>query len=134
MKAYQAVSSIGPASLALFVAHGASFFSLKTSGPLADRARATAFWVSPLAGALTIGTAAWLAAAGLRGVPGLPGAVPLALAAACALAFIVSGLLVRISRAVLAFGMSALGIMAATAAIFTALFPGSWSPAVRGPR
>jgi cytochrome d ubiquinol oxidase subunit II len=113
----------GLASLGLFVAHGATFLSVKTSGPLADRARATAFWVSPLAGALTIGTAAWLAAGGLRGVPGLPGAVPLALTAACALAFVVSGLLVRTGRAVLAFGLSALGIMAASAAIFTALFP-----------
>jgi len=113
----------GLASLGLFVAHGATFLSVKTSGPLADRARATAFWVSPLAGALTIGTAAWLAAAGLRGVPGLPGAVPLALTAACALAFVVSGLLVRIGRAVLAFGLSALGITAASAAIFAALFP-----------
>src|ERR1700683_3458585 len=113
----------GLASLGLFVAHGATFLSVKTSGPLADRARATAFWVSPLAGALTIGTAAWLAAAGLRGVPGLPGAVPLALTAGCALAFVVSGLLVRSGRAVLAFGLSALGITAASAAIFAALFP-----------
>src|ERR1700683_3003695 len=59
----------------------------------------------------------------LRDRPGLPGAVPRALTAACALAFVVSGLLVRIGRAVLAFGLSALGIMAASAAIFAALFP-----------
>jgi cytochrome bd ubiquinol oxidase subunit II len=113
----------GLASLALFVAHGATFLSLKTRGPLADRAGLTAMLVSPLAGALTIGTAAWLGAAGLRGVHGLPYTVPLALAAGCAFAFMASGLLVGIGRAALAFGLSALGIMAATCAIFTALFP-----------
>ncbi len=113
----------GLASLGLFVAHGATFLSLKTRGPLADRARLTAMAVSPLAGALAIGTAAWLGAAGLRGEPGMPGAVPLALAAGCALAFVVSGVLVGMHRPGLAFGLSALGIMAASAAVFTALFP-----------
>jgi cytochrome bd ubiquinol oxidase subunit II len=113
----------GLASLALFVAHGATFLTLKTTGPLAKRARVTSVLVSPLAGALTIGTAAWLGAAGLRGVPGLPGSVPLALAAGCAFAFMAAGMLTGIGRPGLAFALSALGIMAATCAIFTALFP-----------
>jgi cytochrome bd ubiquinol oxidase subunit II len=113
----------GLASLALFVAHGATFLALKTDGPLADRARHAAFWISPLGGALAIGTAAWLAAAGSQGAAGLPGAVPVALAIACGLAFVVSGPLVRFGRPGRAFALSALGIVAATAAVFTALFP-----------
>ena len=54
----------GLASLAMFVAHGATFLALKTAGPLAERARKVAMWLSPLAGALVVGTAAWLAAGG----------------------------------------------------------------------
>ena len=46
----------------MFVAHGATFLSLKTTGPLAGRASRVAMWLSPAGGALVIGTAAWLAA------------------------------------------------------------------------
>ena len=84
----------GLASLAMFLAHGATFLALKTAGPLAVRARRAAMWLSPLAGALVVGTAAWLAAGGSPGPGGLPGAVPIVLAAGCALAFAASGLLV----------------------------------------
>ena len=78
----------GLASLALFVAHGATFLSLKTTGrwPIGPGGRHV---VSPLAGALAIGTAAWLATALRRA--GCPAPVPLALAAGCALAFAASG-------------------------------------------
>jgi cytochrome d ubiquinol oxidase subunit II len=113
----------GLASLAMFLAHGATFLSLKTAGPLASRARRVAMWLSPLAGALVIGTAFWLAAAGSGGAGRLPGLVPLILAVVCGAAFIASGALAAIGRDGLAFGLSALGIVAAVAAVFTALFP-----------
>jgi cytochrome bd ubiquinol oxidase subunit II len=113
----------GLASLAMFLTHGAVFLTLKTTGPLAVRARRAAMWLCWPAAALVAGTAAWLAAAGSPGPDGLPGAVPLALAGGCALAFAGSGLLVWAGRAYAAFGLSALGIVAASAAVFTALFP-----------
>src|SRR5690348_7228617 len=50
----------GLASLAVFLAHGATFLALKTAGPLAVRARRAAAWLSPLGGALVAGTAVWL--------------------------------------------------------------------------
>ena len=113
----------GLASLAMFVVHGATFLSLKTAGPLAGRARQVAIWLAVPAGALVISTAAWLSAAGSHGPGGLGGTVPIALAAACGLAFAVSGILVRLGRDGSAFTLSALGILAVAAAVFTALFP-----------
>ena len=85
----------GLASLAMFLAHGATFLALKTAGPLAERARKVAIWVSPLAGALVAGTAAWLAAGGSHGPGALGGTVPIVLAAVCGLAFAAAGALVR---------------------------------------
>ena len=84
----------GLASLAMFLAHGATFLALKTAGPLAERARKVAMWVSPLAGALVVGTAAWLAAGGSHGPGALGGTVPIVLAAVCGLAFAAAGALV----------------------------------------
>jgi cytochrome d ubiquinol oxidase subunit II len=107
----------------MFVVHGATFLSLKTAGPLADRARQVAIWLTAPAVALVISTAAWLSAAGSHGPGGLGGTVPIALAAACGLAFAVSGILVRLGRDGSAFALSALGILAVVAAVFTALFP-----------
>ena len=113
----------GLASLAMFTAHGATFLSLKTAGPLAARAARVAASLSPLAGALVVGTAAWLSADGSHGPGALGGTVPVVLAAGCGLAFAVSGILARAGRPGVAFGLSALGIVAAVAAVFTALFP-----------
>jgi cytochrome bd ubiquinol oxidase subunit II len=112
----------GLASVAMFVVHGATFLSLKTAGPLADRARQVAIWLTAPAVALVVSTAAWLSA-GSHGPGGLGGTVPIALAAACGLAFAVSGILVRLGRDGSAFALSALGILAIVAAVFTALFP-----------
>jgi cytochrome d ubiquinol oxidase subunit II len=113
----------GLASLGMFLAHGATFLSLKTAGPLAARASRAAAWLSPLAGALVAGTAAWLAAGGSRGPGSAGGTVPIVLAAGCALAFAASGVLVRALWDGLAFGLSAVGIVAAAAAVFIELFP-----------
>jgi cytochrome d ubiquinol oxidase subunit II len=49
--------------------------------------------------------------------------VPVVLAAAAALLLAASGPLAAAGRAGLAFGLTALGIVALTAAVFTALFP-----------
>ncbi|MGH3274355.1 MAG: cytochrome d ubiquinol oxidase subunit II [Streptosporangiaceae bacterium] len=113
----------GLASLAMFLAHGATFLALKTSGPLAARARWAAAGLSVPAAGLVAGTAAWLSGTGRYSPASLPGAVPAGLAAGCALAFLVSGLLVSLRRPGAAFALSALGIVAVSAAIFTALFP-----------
>ena len=113
----------GLASLALFLAHGATFLSFKTSGPLACRARTTAMWMSPLAALLVVGTAAWLSAGGSHGPGYLPAAVPIALAAGCGLAFVIAAMLVWAHWEAAAFGLSALGIVAAVGAIFTMLYP-----------
>jgi cytochrome d ubiquinol oxidase subunit II len=113
----------GLASLAMFITHGATFLAIKTGGPLALRAGRVAAWLSAPTGALLTGTAVWLAADGSSGPGRLPGAVPVALAVACGLAFGGSGPLVRAGREGWAFGLSALGILAATAAAFAALFP-----------
>ena len=80
-------------------------------------------WLSPLAGALVVGTAAWLATGGSHGPGALGGTVPIVLAAVCGLAFASAGVLVLAGWDGLAFGSSALGIVAVLAAVFTALFP-----------
>jgi len=113
----------GFASLAMFIAHGATFLSLKTGGPLAGRARHVAFWLSPSAGALTVATAAWLAAGGSPGRGALPGTVPITLAVVSGALIAASGPLVLIGRGGLAFALSSLGILAVVAAVFSALFP-----------
>lgn len=113
----------GFASLAMFLSHGATFLALKTTGPLASRASSAAMWLSLPAATLVGGTTAWLCAAGSHGPGDLPAVVPIVLAAACGLAFAVSGALVLRGRDGFAFALSALGIVAAVAAIFTALFP-----------
>jgi cytochrome d ubiquinol oxidase subunit II len=113
----------GLASLAMFGAHGATFLALKTAGPLAVRAAKVATWLSPLAGALVVGTAVWLGVGGSHGPGGVGGTVPVVLAAGCGLAFAVSGVMVLTCRVGLAFGLSALGIVAVAGAVFTALFP-----------
>ncbi len=113
----------GLASLAMFVVHGATFLSFKTVGPLAGRARRVAIWLSVPAGALVVGTTGWLAATGTPGPGGVGGPVPIALAIATGVAFAASGALVMAHRDGLAFGLSALGILAVAAAVFSALFP-----------
>jgi cytochrome d ubiquinol oxidase subunit II len=113
----------GLASLAMFLAHGAAFLSLKTSGALAGRARRAAIWLGPAAGVLTAGTAAWLAASGVAGPGALGGTVPLALAAAGGLGLAASGGLALTGRDGLSFGISALSIVAVVAAVFSALYP-----------
>jgi cytochrome bd ubiquinol oxidase subunit II len=116
----------GLTSVAMFAAHGATFLALKTGGPLAARARRAAIWLSVPAGALVAGVCVWLwtvSRPAAAGSAALPGSVPVSLALGCAVAFAASGILVAARRDGFAFGLSALGILAVTAAVFTALFP-----------
>jgi cytochrome d ubiquinol oxidase subunit II len=82
---------------------GATFVSLRTTGPLRVRARWAALWLA-FGGALTLGAAAY--ATGSRVV----------LAAAALLIGV--GVLARAGREALAFGGVALGVAAAVAAVF----------------
>ena len=59
----------------------------------------------------------------LHGPGYLPAAVPIALAAGCGLAFVFAAMLVWAHWEAAAFGLSALGIVAAAGSIFTPLFP-----------
>lgn len=113
----------GLASLVMFTTHGATFLVLKTTGPISERARAVAVCLSPPAGGLVAGTAAWLSATGVGGSGSLPTTVPLVLAAGCGAGFVASGVLILIRRDAAAFALSTLGILAAVAAVFCALFP-----------
>ena len=113
----------GLASLTMFLAHGATFLSLKTTGPLAARARTTAAVFSALAAPLVVGTTVWLSAGGSHGAGGVGGTVPVVLAIGCGVAFAASGVLVLTGHDGFAFALSALGILSVSAAIFTALFP-----------
>nr|MDA8343253.1 cytochrome d ubiquinol oxidase subunit II [Actinomycetota bacterium] len=114
----------GLTSLAVFTLHGSLFLSLKTTGPLAARARRAARVSGPVAVVLFAGLVAWLAAAGRPPVPGaLSGWLPL-LVALVALAALVAGtgwaLAGRPGRAFLATGA---GIVLSLGAVFARMFP-----------
>ncbi len=117
----------GLASLALFLAHGATFLSFKTSGPLADRARpayrhgGVAAWPGRSWSAPRHGSARGWPAGRARALPAArcrwpwpAGARSPSWSPACWSGCTGPGA---------AFGLSALGIVAVMAAVFTALFP-----------
>jgi cytochrome d ubiquinol oxidase subunit II len=115
----------GVATLVLFTMHGAVFLSLKTTGELRRRARRAALVLAGPAVAAVAGLAAWVAdsVAG-TGRPGaLPGAVPVALALVSVACLVGAALLVARVREGLAFGATALAILALAGATFSALFP-----------
>jgi len=113
----------GLTTLALFVSHGALFLELKTAGEL--RARATR--LARQAGAAAIvaggGFLAWTEASYRRGGWNGPGTASVAVAALAAVALVAAFLAIRAGRGGVAFTASALGITAAVAALFTALYP-----------
>jgi cytochrome d ubiquinol oxidase subunit II len=118
----------GITTLALFTSHGALFLALKTTGDLRRRANAAARAVSAAAIVAGAGFLAWTeasyrapAVAG-QGTP-WEGTASVALAALAAVALIVAALANRAGREGRAFAANALATMAATAALFTALYP-----------
>ncbi|HTX00576.1 MAG TPA: cytochrome d ubiquinol oxidase subunit II [Acidimicrobiales bacterium] len=114
----------GLASLAIFALHGSLFLTLKTGGELADRARRAARWLAPAAVVLTGGTLAWLASAARPTVAGsLPGWFPFLAGLLAVLALAAGGLLLLRGRPGIAFAATGLGILLATGAAFSRLFP-----------
>jgi cytochrome bd ubiquinol oxidase subunit II len=118
----------GVTTLSLFTLHGAVFLALKTTGDIRDRANALARKVGLVAIGAGAGFLSWTEfsyrAAGHAGT----GAASVALAAIAAVALIGSvaaNLARREGRAFegLAFASNAVAIIAATAALFTALYP-----------
>jgi cytochrome bd ubiquinol oxidase subunit II len=114
----------GLASLALFSFSGALFLSLRTTGELAVRARATARWCGAAAVVLVAAVLAWLAAAGRPPVPGeLPGWIPLILALAALAALTGAAVLAGTRRSGLAFAAAGAAILVAMGAVFARMFP-----------
>jgi len=113
----------GLSTLLLFIAHGGLFLELKTSGALRARARS----VASLAGLAAIvaggGFLAWTEASYRHNAGNGTGIASVTLAALAALALIAAVLAGRAGRGGRAFAASTLGIGAAVAALFTALYP-----------
>jgi cytochrome d ubiquinol oxidase subunit II len=112
----------GIAIVVFFAFHGAIFLTLRTVGDLSDRARRVARTLAVPAVALGAVFLVWTVAVAIDRndkdlfPPVLPAALGIALLAAAAL-------LVFRDRPGLAFGSTALGILAGVATLFTSLYP-----------
>jgi cytochrome d ubiquinol oxidase subunit II len=114
----------GLAAVALFALHGALFLALRTSAPLADRARLAAGCLAVAAALLLGGTLAWLCAEGRPVFPGsLPGYVPAALTGVAVVAVAISGPLALLRRDGAAFAVTGFAILATSAGVFSRLYP-----------
>jgi cytochrome d ubiquinol oxidase subunit II len=118
----------GVTTLTLFTLHGALFLALKTTADLRRRANATASAVAVVAIVAGAGFLAWTCASyrapasygGATAETGIASVVLAALAAAC---LIGAALANRAGREGIAFAANAVGILAAVASLFTALYP-----------
>jgi cytochrome d ubiquinol oxidase subunit II len=112
----------GLAVVALFAFHGATFLTIRTNGVLCERAARAARRLSIPASALAAGVLIWTVVVAVdrndKDVfpPVLPAAIGIG-ALAIAVVF------VALRRSALAFAMTALGIVAAVATLFTSLYP-----------
>jgi cytochrome d ubiquinol oxidase subunit II len=112
----------GLAVVALFAFHGATFLTIRTNGVLCERAARAARRLSIPASALAAGFLIWTVVVAVdrndKDVfpPVLPAAIGIG-ALAIAVVF------VALRRSALAFAMTALGIVAAVATLFTSLYP-----------
>jgi cytochrome bd ubiquinol oxidase subunit II len=113
----------GVTTLALFTLHGALFLALKTTGDLRARANKTAAIVG--VGAIVVGAGflAWTEASYRAFTTTGEGIASVALAAVAALALIAAVGANRVGREGIAFAGNAIAIGAATATLFTALYP-----------
>lgn len=114
----------GLLAVALFAFHGALFLSLKTDGPLEQRARTVALWAGGFAFVLLAAVTGWVASAARPTLAGsLPGAVPLAFALG-ALVLVAAALGASAARrSGWAFAATGLAILLAVGAVFARLFP-----------
>ena len=121
----------GLATLTLFVLDGALFLTLKTRGDLEASARRAALIAAPAAIVAGGGFLAWTCAS--HRTPGMTAGPAVGLAAVAAAALIAALTAQRLRRDGPAFTLAALGIAAATACLFTALYhnvlPSSLAPA-----
>jgi cytochrome d ubiquinol oxidase subunit II len=113
----------GLTTLSLFIAHGGLFLELKTSGALRARARSVASLAGAVATVAGGGFLAWTEASYRHNGWNGTGIASVALAALAAVALIVAVPFGRGGRGGRAFAASTLGIGAAVAALFTALYP-----------
>ncbi|MDE3206811.1 MAG: cytochrome d ubiquinol oxidase subunit II [Acidobacteriota bacterium] len=114
----------GAASLAVFVTHGALFLSLKTDGPISERARRLAPRSGVVAAGALLVTVLWLAVSDHPHVVGtLPGLVPLLFGLFSVAAVGSAALVARSGRVGWAFIATGLAIVAAMGAVFARMFP-----------
>lgn len=113
----------GLTTLTLFTLHGALFLSLKTTGDLRKRARRAATAASVPAIALGGGFLAWTGASYRSGTTSGTAIASVACAALAAVALIAVAVMVRRGLELPAFTANAVAIAAATASLFTALYP-----------
>jgi cytochrome d ubiquinol oxidase subunit II len=115
----------GVLSLAVFISHGASFLSLKTTSDLSERARRVGKVSSLVAVVFAAGLVAWIgdSIAGSLRPEALPGAVPVALAVLGMVALLGGSGLLSAGRSGASFLSGSVAILALSAAAFSALFP-----------
>ena len=112
----------GIATVALFAFHGATFLTLRTTGELCARAAATARRLSIPAAAVGAALVLWTVAVGVdrNDKDVFPPLLPALLAL---IALVLAVAFVRSGRSGRAFAMTAVGIAAAVATLFTTLYP-----------
>ncbi|MGN6203206.1 MAG: cytochrome d ubiquinol oxidase subunit II, partial [Solirubrobacterales bacterium] len=108
----------GLTTLAIFLAHGAIFLNLRTTGAVAERARGIGATVAPIAAALGIGFLVWTVASHPGGID-LGSAI---VAAVSALALVAAAALADVSPG-RAFAATTVGILTFCLALFVDLFP-----------
>ncbi|HYQ78961.1 MAG TPA: cytochrome d ubiquinol oxidase subunit II [Solirubrobacterales bacterium] len=108
----------GLATLSIFLAHGAIFLDLRTTGAVAERARAIAARATPVAAAIGIAFLAWTVLSRRGGVD----AASAVLAVLAALALVSAAVLAGV-RSGQAFVATTLGILAFFTSLFVDLFP-----------
>jgi len=114
----------GLATLSLFTLHGAVFLALKTTGELRERASSLAWKLGAAAVLAGGGFLAWTEASyRAPGHAGTTGAASVVIAALAALALAGGVAAIRAGREGYAFAGTAVAIVAATGALFTALYP-----------
>ncbi len=112
----------GVTTLALFTLHGALFLGLKTTGDLRERAVRAATVISVAAIPVGAGFLAWTEAS-YRATASGTGLASVLLAALAAVCLITAAAANWVRREGVAFAANAASIAAATAALFTALYP-----------
>ena len=112
----------GIAFIAVFVFHGASYLTLRTTGDLCARARRAARTLAVPAVALAAGYLTWTIAVAIdrNDKDVFPPVVP---AVVAIVAFAFAAVFVYAGRSGLAFTVSALGTLSLVATLFTSLYP-----------